>query len=85
MSFKYPGYRLTISAMTSPRLSNHDLTGGMHDPGAPAAEKLANLTYTTLVVDKQAPAFDPVWRRRDVVLSVILALTVGLVWLYFTG
>ena len=52
---------------------------------APAAEKLANLTYATLVVDKQASAFDPAWRRRDVVLSVILALTVGLVWLYFTG
>ena len=61
------------------------LTSGMHDPAAPSDKKLANLTYATLVVDKQASAFDPAWRRRDVVLSVILALTVGLVWLYFTG
>jgi hypothetical protein len=28
---------------------------------------------------------DPLWRRRDVWLSIALAACVGLVWLYFTG
>jgi len=28
---------------------------------------------------------DPAWRRRDMLLSVILVAAVGLIWLYFTG
>jgi len=28
---------------------------------------------------------DPVWRRRDVLLSVLVVAGVGLIWLYFTG
>jgi hypothetical protein len=28
---------------------------------------------------------NPVWRRRDLQLSVILVIIVGIIWLYFTG
>ena len=28
---------------------------------------------------------DPAWRRKDLQLSVVLAICVGLVWIYFSG
>lgn len=53
---------------------------------APSDAKLANLTYATLEIDPiDAPTSDPVWRKKDVMLSIVLAVLVGLVWLYFTG
>lgn len=51
----------------------------------PSDKKLVNLTYATLDRTITATSSDPVWRRRDILLSVILALAVGAVWLYFTG
>ncbi|MCF7843140.1 MAG: sodium:solute symporter, partial [Lentisphaeria bacterium] len=52
----------------------------------PEDKKLANLTYATIDRTMPSPASsDPAWRHRDVLLSVILALAVGAVWLYFTG
>ena len=54
--------------------------------------KLAGLTFATAEVPRaggahagQKLASDPLWRRRDVWLSIVLAGCVGLVWLYFTG
>jgi len=48
---------------------------------APSKEKLENLTFASA----GTMASDSAWRRRDVQLSVLVALAVGLVWLYFTG
>lgn len=67
---------------------------------APPSRKIAGLTYQTadqepekpealLIPDakEHLPEFksDPVWRRRDLQLSVILVIIVGIIWLYFTG
>lgn len=49
----------------------------------PNAAKLSGLTYGS--GGKTAQESDPVWRRKDMILSVILVLCVGLVWLYFRG
>jgi SSS family solute:Na+ symporter len=52
-------------------------------------EKLAGLTFATATegVDLSDPRLvsDPIWRRRDVWLSILLAIGVGLVWLMFRG
>lgn len=47
----------------------------------PPNEKVAGLTYATATKTES----DPVWRRRDVQLSILLAIVVGIVWIYFTG
>jgi SSS family solute:Na+ symporter len=54
--------------------------------------KLAGLTFATAKAthpgaeqDGRKLASNPLWRRRDVWLSIVLAGCVGLVWLYFTG
>ena len=47
----------------------------------PLDEKVAGLTYATATKTES----DPVWRRKDVLLLIILAIVVGLVWVYFTG
>lgn len=47
----------------------------------PSDEKIAGLTYQTASKSES----DPIWKRRDIVLSLILAALVGLVWIYFTG
>jgi SSS family solute:Na+ symporter len=47
----------------------------------PSEEKVAGLTYSTATASES----DPLWRRKDVVLSVILVIVVGLVWIYFRG
>ena len=51
---------------------------------SPSEAQLAGLTYGA-AEPGEAEGSDPVWRRWDVVLSVVLALCVGLVWLYFSG
>jgi len=28
---------------------------------------------------------DPLWRRWDLILTVVLIIGVGIIWLYFTG
>ena len=54
--------------------------------------KLAGLTFATAKVARpdaeqagRKLASAPLWRRRDVWLSIVLAGCVSLVWLYFTG
>jgi len=50
---------------------------------APEAAKLAGLTYGSGGQKKRE--FDPVWRRKDLLLSIVLVICVGLVWIYFSG
>jgi len=52
-------------------------------PQAPD-EQLAGLTFAT-AEDAAVSGSDAGWRRKDIWLSVLLALCVGAVWLYFTG
>jgi len=47
-------------------------------------EQLAGLTFAT-AQKAAASVYDTGWRRMDIWLSVLLALCVGAVWLYFTG
>jgi SSS family solute:Na+ symporter len=47
-------------------------------------EQLAGLTFAT-AQEAAASSSDTGWRRKDLWLSVLLALCVGAVWLYFTG
>jgi len=57
-------------------------------PAQPEA-KLAGLTFAT--AKHEAPALnqslkpDPAWRRHDMILSILLVLTVIIVWLMFRG
>ena len=49
-------------------------------------EQLAGLTFATAAGGGPGEAWtrsDPAWRRRDLWLSVVLAVCVGLVWLAF--
>ncbi len=50
----------------------------------PSDEKLKNLTYATTLKTAELE-YDPLWRRRDVILSVLLSLTVFAIWIYFRG
>ncbi len=55
---------------------------------APSDSRLAGLTFATAKHPAAAPTAsdsDPVWRRKDLMLSVLLALCVGLIWIYFSG
>lgn len=47
----------------------------------PSEAQIAGLTYSTATKTDS----DPAWRRKDVILSIILAIVVGLVWIYFRG
>lgn len=47
----------------------------------PPAEKTKGLTFQTA----EAVDSDPAWRRTDVMISVVLALCVIAVWIYFRG
>lgn len=47
----------------------------------PSEAQIAGLTYSTATKTES----DPAWRRRDLILSIILAAVVGLVWIYFKG
>jgi SSS family solute:Na+ symporter len=48
----------------------------------PAVEKVDGLTIHT--TKKEIDINDKSWRRRDFILSVLLILSVGLVWIYFS-
>jgi SSS family solute:Na+ symporter len=55
---------------------------------SPSDSRLAGLTFATAEHPAAAPTTsgsDPAWRRKDVMLSVLLALCVGLIWIYFSG
>jgi SSS family solute:Na+ symporter len=47
----------------------------------PSEEQIDGLTYETAGKNES----DPVWRRKDAILSVILVAAVCLVWWYFSG
>lgn len=66
----------------------------------PSARHVAGLTFQTVDQQpEEAEAFaipdanehlpetrsDPLWRRRDLQLSIALVIIVGIIWLYFTG
>lgn len=55
----------------------------------PPPEQLRGLTFATAdqttAETPDLPPSDPAWRRRDLWLSVVVAICVGAVWVYFTG
>ena len=50
---------------------------------APTAQKVEGLTIHTAVKDIEI--IDTGWRKRDFILSVLLILMVGVIWIYFSG
>ncbi len=53
---------------------------------APSDKKLAGLTYATAEhLPSSLPASQPAWRRKDLMLSALLVVLVGLIWIYFSG
>ncbi len=56
---------------------------------AQSEEQLAGLTFATTTAEESTAgarlASDPVWRRRDLWLSIVLVICVGMVWLFFRG
>jgi len=50
----------------------------------PSIKKLAGLTFATK--DRVSKTqINPVWRRKDLIFSIILLGCVGLIWIYFSG
>ncbi len=55
---------------------------------ADSDEKLAGLTYATPIPPEGAvvvPDSDPIWRRKDLILTALLIVCVIAVWVYFNG
>jgi len=55
---------------------------------SPSDSRLAGLTFATAEHPSAASTTsgsNPAWRRKDVMFSVLLALCVGLIWIYFSG
>ena len=52
--------------------------------GIPSKEKYEGITYSTKNMGEPLPE-NPVWKKRDIVLSVLLIIIIGLVWIYFSG
>ncbi|HEU5184870.1 MAG TPA: sodium:solute symporter [Gemmatimonadaceae bacterium] len=50
----------------------------------PAPEKVAGITFATADRSLEEGSRGPGWRRTDLILSVLLVLCVGAVWLYFS-
>jgi len=50
----------------------------------PAPEKVAGITFATADRSIEEGSRGPAWRRTDLILSVLLVLCVGAVWLYFS-
>ena len=50
----------------------------------PAPEKVAGITFATADRSIEEGSRGPGWRRTDLILSVLLALSVGAIWLYFS-
>jgi SSS family solute:Na+ symporter len=48
----------------------------------PSAEKLAGLTIHTIT--NEGGGEDEGWKKRDFILSVLLIICVGVVWIYFS-
>lgn len=50
----------------------------------PAPEKVAGITFATADRSIEEGSRGPGWRRTDLILSVLLVLFVGAIWLYFS-
>ena len=50
----------------------------------PAPEKVAGITFATADRSIEEGSRGPGWRRVDLILSLLLALSVGAIWLYFS-
>jgi len=50
----------------------------------PQNEKLAGLTFSTKETDTKI-SVNQVWRRKDLILSVLLIGCVAIIWIYFSG
>jgi len=50
----------------------------------PSIEKLAGLTYTAKRMGKRMD-LNRIWRRKDIILSILLIGCVVLIWIYFSG
>jgi len=50
----------------------------------PSRKKLAGITYSTKDMGNKT-RINLLWRRKDIILSVILIGCVGLIWIYFSG
>ena len=48
----------------------------------PAAQKVEGLTIHTAT--KEIGGGDESWRKRDFILSILLILLVGMIWIYFS-
>jgi len=80
-------FAILLFAVCSAVLVVVSLAGRPPDEG-----QLAGLTFATARAphagargEARRSASDPLWRRRDVWLSIALAVCVILVWLYFSG
>ncbi len=52
----------------------------------PDESRLAGLTFSTAdALPGSQDESDPIWRRKDLRLSVLLLMCVGLIWIYFSG
>jgi SSS family solute:Na+ symporter len=49
----------------------------------PSSQKVDGLTIHTTI--KELEVRDKSWKRRDFILSVLLIILVGIIWLYFSG
>jgi hypothetical protein len=49
----------------------------------PLAQKIEELTVHTTT--KEIRDLDRAWRKRDLILSILLIVLVGIVWAYFSG
>jgi SSS family solute:Na+ symporter len=49
----------------------------------PLTQKIEGLTVHTTT--KEIKDVDRTWRRRDLILSILLIVLVGVVWVYFSG
>jgi SSS family solute:Na+ symporter len=64
------------------------LIGASFTAPAPSHAKLAGLTFATpghATTSSTGADSNPAWRRKDAILSVILTVLVGLIWIYFSG
>ncbi|MFQ5639140.1 MAG: sodium:solute symporter [bacterium] len=58
------------------------LVGASLTAPPPSDEKLEDLTYSTASTTVES---NPVWRKRDILLSVVLGFIVAAIWIYFRG
>ena len=50
----------------------------------PQTEKLAGLTFSTKEIDTKI-SINKIWKRKDLILSVLLIGCIVMIWIYFSG